>query len=342
MTNTPNPEAPRLRVGVLGAARITPKALIDPSVNTGAFDVVRVAARDRARAEAFAAEQGIAAVSDSYAELIAADDVDVVYNPLPMSLHAEWTIAALRAGKHVLCEKPFASNAFEAQQMVDAAEETQMVLGEAFHYWYHPVFQQVLSLVDAGVIGDLTNLNAAFDIAIPKPDIRWDFSTSGGSTMDLGCYPIHWVRSVVGTEPTVTAATAQVDGLIDASLQADLTFASSRRSGGPIAASIQSSMVHSGPGEIRLDIQGTQGAIAVVNPLAPQAGNTLTVTTAAGTTSGQVDAGNTYAHMVRAFADHVIHGSPYPTQGADSVANMAVIDACYAAAGLPRRGEAAS
>ena len=110
-----------LRFGVLGAARITPKALIDASADVHSMQITRVAARDEQRATAFAEKHKIPSVSESYQALIEADDVDVVYNPLPMNLHAEWSIAALRAGKHVLCEKPFASNAAEAQEMVDVA-----------------------------------------------------------------------------------------------------------------------------------------------------------------------------------------------------------------------------
>ena len=123
-----------------------------------------MAARDQSRAEAFAAEHGIGGVSSDYAALIAADDVDVVYNPLPMSLHAEWTIAALRAGKHVLCEKSLAANAAEAAEMVRVAAETGQILGEAVHYRYHPLFDRVLALMAAGVIGDLERVVAIFSI----------------------------------------------------------------------------------------------------------------------------------------------------------------------------------
>jgi len=324
----------QLRVGILGAARIAPKALVDPANKTGAFDVVRVAARDMGRAADFASSHEIPHVSETYADLIAADDIDVVYNPLPMSLHAEWTIAALQAGKHVLCEKPFASNADEAAAMVRAADDTGMILGEAFHYWYHPFFQRVLALVDGGIIGDVERLDAEFAIRIAKPDLRWQWETSGGSTMDLGCYPLHWVRSIMGTEPTVVSATCEEDPeRIDASLTAELAF------GSGATARVHSAMNCDDP-SVRLEIVGTAGRIVAVNPLAPQNGNTLTIETARGTTSGMVHGGNTYEHMCRAFADHVMHGSPFPTSGTDSIANMALIDACYVAAGLPRRGSA--
>ncbi|MCP4227364.1 MAG: Gfo/Idh/MocA family oxidoreductase, partial [Actinomycetia bacterium] len=192
-----------LRFGVLGAARIAPRALIDPVAKLSGVEVSRVAARDPQRAATFAADHDIAEVSATYAEVIAADDVDIVYNPLPMSLHAEWTIAALRAGKHVLCEKPFASNATEAADMVRVAEEEGRILGEAFHYFYHPLFRRILDEVASGRIGDLVRLEAEFETPVAKPNLRWDYATSGGSLMDLGCYPMHWVRQLAGEEPTV-------------------------------------------------------------------------------------------------------------------------------------------
>ena len=328
-TNPPSP----LRFGVLGAARIAPKALVDPVALIDSAVVTRVAARDSSRAQAFADENGIDGVSASYDELISADDVDVVYNPLPMNLHHEWTIKALRAGKHVLCEKPFASNAAEAAEMVAVAEAEGQILGEAFHHRYHPMFQRIVDVIASGAIGDVTRAEGYFNISIPQPDIRWDYATSGGSLMDLGCYSTIWVRHVVGEEPTVVEAEA-VEGPtnIDASIWAELVF--------PWGATgrVESSMVNDGAQDIRLEVHGTKGSITAVNPLSPQSGNSLTIRTESGETSGEVLAGSTYEHMVRAFCDHVTHGTPYSTKGQDSILNMAAIDAMYAKAGLPLRG----
>ncbi|MEL6982994.1 MAG: Gfo/Idh/MocA family oxidoreductase, partial [Actinomycetota bacterium] len=169
----------QIRFGILGAARIAPKALIDPVAKLPGVTVTRVAARDQERAKAFAADNGIDGIAADYAELIAADDVDVVYNPLPMSHHAEWTIAALRAGKHVFCEKPFASNAAEAADMIRVAAETGLVLGEAFHYRYHPMFLRILDEVASGRLGTIDRVEGCFEVPIRQPDIRWDYATSG-------------------------------------------------------------------------------------------------------------------------------------------------------------------
>ncbi|MDH3678831.1 MAG: Gfo/Idh/MocA family oxidoreductase [Acidimicrobiia bacterium] len=325
------PEAFPIRIGILGAARIAPRAVIQPAAGLAGVEITRVAARETSRAEAFASEHDIAGVADTYEEVVEADDVDVVYNPLPMSLHAEWSIAALRAGKDVLCEKPFASNADEAEEMVRVAEEEGRVLTEAFHYRYHPMFQRILDELASGTIGEVERIEARFDTPVPEPNLRWDYATSGGSLMDLGCYPVSWVRHITGEEPEVVTAVA-VEGpdRVDARMTAELAFPSA------VTATVASAMDR-GP-SILLTIIGTAGRIVAANPLSPQNGNRLTIVTERGATSGPVVAGNSYEHMLRAFVDHLVHGSPFPTKGPDAIANMAAIDAIYEAAGLPRRG----
>jgi predicted dehydrogenase len=130
-------------MGTLGAARITPAAPIKPARQVPEVTVTAVAARDPARARQFAARHGIAAVHDSYEALLADPDVDAVYNPLPNSLHAPWTLRAIAAGKHVLCEKPFTSNEAEAAEVADAARSAGLVVMEAFHYRHHPLARRM-------------------------------------------------------------------------------------------------------------------------------------------------------------------------------------------------------
>lgn len=328
-----NSSPQQLRFGVLGAARIAPNALLNPVRKVDSATVTKIAARDISRAQAYAAEHGIDGVCASYDELIESDDVDVVYNPLPISLHHEWTIKALRAGKDVLCEKPFASNAEQAAEMVAVAKEEGRVLGEAFHHRHHPMFQRIVDIIGAGVIGEVTRAEGYFNISIAQPDIRWDYATSGGSLMDLGCYSTIWVRHAVGEEPTVTEAAATVGPAdIDGDIWAEFAFP------GGATGRIESSMIHEGEGDIRLEVIGSKGSITAINPLAPQNPNLLTVRTEGGETSGEVIAGTTYEHMVRAFCDHVVHDAPYLTKGDDSINNMAAIDSIYLAAGLPKRG----
>src|SRR5579863_10501361 len=133
----------QIRFGILGAARIAPDALVKPAQKSPDAEVVAIAARDLARAREFAGTHHIPRLHKTYEDLIGDPDLDVIYNPLPNSMHCEWTIAALRAGKHVLCEKPIASNAAEAEQMANVAKETGMILGEAFHYRYHPLAERI-------------------------------------------------------------------------------------------------------------------------------------------------------------------------------------------------------
>ncbi len=331
MDDTATSVSTPLRFGILGAARIAPKALVTPLKAVGSATVTRVAARDRDRAEAFAQEHGIESISDSYQGLIEADDVDVVYNPLPMNLHAEWTIKALEAGKHVLCEKPFASNASEAAEMVSVAERTGRVLGEAFHYRYHPYFERIMAIANSGVLGRLERVEAEFSVSIAKPDIRWSYESSGGALMDLGCYPVSWLRHVMGQEPTVVSASATEDpAQIDASLEAELSFPSGA------TGRVITSMVK--PFSCWLRVEGTEGSLWAENPLAPQNENRMVLTTAHGVTESVMSGGVTYEHMVRCFVEHVIHGTGFVTSGADSVNNMRAIDAIYEAAGLPLRG----
>src|SRR5579862_4484163 len=144
---------PPIRFGVLGAARIAPTALIRPAQHVAEAEVVAVAARDQGRATTFASKHGVPRVLGSYEELVNDPGIDAVYNPLPNGLHGRWTKAALAAGKHVLCEKPFTANAEEARSVAAAHAGTGLVLMEAFHYRYHPLFARVRELVASGAVG---------------------------------------------------------------------------------------------------------------------------------------------------------------------------------------------
>ncbi|HIC33441.1 MAG TPA: Gfo/Idh/MocA family oxidoreductase, partial [Gammaproteobacteria bacterium] len=173
-----------LRIGTLGAAGITPAALMEPAKENDDVTVVAVAARDRDRAEQFAERHHIQSVYDHYDDVIADDSLDVIYNPLPISRHLEYTVKALRAGKHVLCEKSFALNAREAEKMHAVAQETGLVLIEAFHYRYHPIFRRALEIVESGTLGKLEHIDARFVVGTPNAEnIRMHYETGGGATM---------------------------------------------------------------------------------------------------------------------------------------------------------------
>jgi predicted dehydrogenase len=262
-----------LRIGLLGASKIAPIAVLGPVSKSRAFTVTAVAARDAGRARAYAETHAIAGVAEDYAALVRREDVDVVYNGLPPGDHAEWTIAALEAGKAVLCEKPFARNAREAAAMVAAAERTGQVLLEAFHYRHHVVMQRALPIIASGRLGRLIKGDAVFNIGIPKTpgELRWSAELGGGALMDLGCYPLHALRSLIGAEPEIVSAKAQFDDGVDAEMSAELRFP------GGVEASLACSMTvpryHSA-----VTLEGEKGGMTIVNFLLPQYGCRFTTT----------------------------------------------------------------
>src|SRR5450759_3080872 len=196
-----------VRIGILGAARIAPAAVIKPAKSISAAVIDAVAARDRDRADAFASKHGIPKVRDSYAALVADPQLDAIYNPLPNGLHAQWTIAALEAGKHVLCEKPFTANTKEAEAVAAVAQRTGLVVMEAFHYRYHPLAHRMREIVESGELGTIRRVETALCFPLPKfSDIRYQYDLAGGATMDVGTYTVHTARLLGCEEPDVVSA----------------------------------------------------------------------------------------------------------------------------------------
>jgi xylose dehydrogenase (NAD/NADP) len=212
-----------LRIGILGAAKIAGSFMVGAKASSR-VEVVAIASRDRARGQAFAQAHGITRVC-SYDELIADRAIDAIYNPLPNSLHAAWSIAAARAGKHVLCEKPLATSEAEAQAMFAAAEASGVVLVEAFPYMFQPQTLELEQLIASGAIGTVRTMFAAFGFTIADAgNIRLDAALGGGALMDAGCYPVSFVRQVFGARPVRVAATARWVGGVDQTLAATLEF----------------------------------------------------------------------------------------------------------------------
>lgn len=322
-----------LRIGTLGAAAITPAALIRPARETPEVSVTAVAARDQARAEAFAAKHRLPTVYSSYAELIADPDIDAVYVPLPNGLHGCWAIDALAAGKHVLCEKPLAANAVEAAQMAEAAARADRVLMEAFHWRYHPLAKQMLEVVASGDLGTIEHVSAAFCFPLRKRrDIRWQLGLAGGALMDVGCYPVNMVRAVAHAagagEPQVTGAKATMTaGGVDRALTGTMRF-----DDGP-TSSIVCSLLSRHIVDIRLRVVGSRGKLGVLNPLAPHLFGRMRWSVDGQRYTAKPVRTATYTYQLRAFAAAVNEGEPFPTTAADGVANMTVIDDLLRAAG---------
>ncbi len=330
----------RLRIGTLGAARITPAALIKPARLVPEVVITAVAARDPGRARHFAAKHGIPVVHGSYAALIADPAIDAIYNPLPNSLHAPWTLRAIEAGKHVLCEKPFTSNAAEAAQVAAAAKASGLVVMEAFHYRYHPLARRMREVVAGpdgatdGELGPLRYLEASVCFPLPRfSDIRYSYDLAGGATMDAGCYAINCLRLLGPGEPRVVEARAKRHGPdVDRAMTASFRFPSGA------AARMNASLWSSQVLRIGVEAVGDRGVLRVLNFLAPQRFNRLTVSADGYTRREHVRGGATYTYQLRAFAAAVLRGEPVITTPEDAVATMTVIDDVYRAAGLPLRG----
>ncbi|MGD0883005.1 MAG: Gfo/Idh/MocA family oxidoreductase [Acidimicrobiales bacterium] len=322
-----------VRIGILGAARIAPNGIVRPARTNDEAEVVVVAARDRSKAEAFASKHGIPRVADSYQAVIDDPGVDAIYNPLPNGLHAEWTRKAVAAGKHVLCEKPFTSNAAEARVVAAEAEQSGLVVMEAFHYRYHPMAKRAVEIISGGELGDLERVETALCFPLPRfSDIRYQLDLAGGATMDAGCYAVHMARTFGGGEPEVASARAKLHSEeVDRAMTGELLFPGGYP--GKVTASMWSSSL------LRLSarVWGSKGRITLINPLGPQMWHRLSVTAAGKTRRETFTHRHTYAFQLDAFCGAVLRGEPILTPPSDAVANMVVIDALYTAAGLHPR-----
>ena len=325
-----------LRIGVLGAARITERALIDPA-RTAGHRLVAVAARDRSRAEAFAAEHGVERVADSYAALLADPEVEVVYNPLANGLHGPWNLAALAAGKHVLSEKPSASNAEEAAEVREAAAKAGTVFMEAFHYLFHPVTRRLHELLAGGELGELRRVETM--VAIPAPgdaDPRWSLPLAGGAVMDLGCYSLHAVRMLApwagGAPSLVSARGGERAGApgVDEWLDADLTFPNGA------TASARCHMAYDRL-EMSCRIIGSRGEALAPNFVLPQMDDRIVIRTPDGERTERLGSRSSYTYQLEAFAARVREGAPLPLDADDALATMTLIDESYRAAGFEPR-----
>jgi predicted dehydrogenase len=318
-----------LRVGILGASRIAETAIVGPAQELG-HRLVAVAARDPLRAQAFADKYGVERVVPSYQELVTDAEIDVVYNPLANSLHAPWNLAAVEAGKAVLTEKPFARNRDEAARVAAAVEATGVTVMEAFHYLFHPVTQRARTLVADGTLGDLTRVEVRMAMPTPQPDDpRWSLELAGGALMDLGCYGLHIMRRF-GAPAVVAARAAQRSPGVDEMFDVELAFPSG-------ATGLSTNSMVADDYSFTLRVIGSRGEAFVHNFINPRADDRLTLRTPEATTVEHHGTRTSYAYQLEAFADHVVHGTPVPLDTADAVANMALIDDAYRAAGMQPR-----
>jgi predicted dehydrogenase len=323
-----------LRIGMLGAAPIAVAALIRPARRLPNVEVVAVAARDPDRARRYAARQRIPGMHRTYTALLDDPQIDAVYIALPNSLHAEWSIRALRAGKHVLCEKPLAANAREAEQMAHEAADAGRVLVEAFHYRYHPLAARLKAILASGEIGRIQQIETEFSIPLLRPrSIQFRYDLAGGATMDVGCYAINLQRFLADAEPHVVHAHARlIRPQVDRLMTAEFCF-DDGRTGRMTCALLSARLLRVGA-----SVYGTSGQLRVTLPFLPHHFHRISVRSGAATRHEQLEGETTYFYQLQAFASAIHYGDRAPTDAIDAIANMRVIDAVYQAAGLQPRG----
>ena len=327
-----------LRIGVLGAARINDMTLFPPAADIGAR-VVAVAARDRARANEYARANGIERVVDDYDALVNDPEVEAVYNPLPNGLHTHWNLKAIAAGKHVLGEKPFSSNAAEAALVHEAASaHPELVVFDGFHYRYHPTFLRLLELVRDGAIGRVQHVRTIMSTPVTNlNDIRWSWDLAGGALMDVGCYTINALRAIShelgDVEPRLLTAVAGhlegTDERIDA--WSRLTYELPDGVGGLCEMSLI------GPQDFSATVVGSRGTIHQANLSYVHTDDRLIVVRDGETLVEELGRTSSFTYQLRAFRDAIRLGRPFPTTTADAVINMQAIDQAYSMAGLPPR-----
>jgi predicted dehydrogenase len=315
----------RLRWGLLGTARIN-RALIPALRASERSELAAVASRDAAKGAAYAREWGIPRVL-GYEEMLADPGVDVVYVPLPNSLHAEWTMRAARAGKHVLCEKPLAITVEEVDAVAAAAREAGVVVAEGFMYRHHPQTRRVKELVDGGTIGAVKLVRGAFTFDLTREgDVRLEPSLGGGSLWDVGCYPVSYARHLLGAEP-VEAFGWQAAGAngIDEGFYGQLRF------GPDVFAQFDSGF--RAAFRTRLEVVGRAGTIVVPRPFKPTAHESILLTRGDRTEEVAVTGpAELYLGEVEDMADAVLLGRPPAISLAESRGNVAALTALYQSA----------
>ncbi|KAF9204662.1 hypothetical protein BGZ49_005011 [Haplosporangium sp. Z 27] len=348
-----------LRIGILGAAKIAPLALISPAKGMKSIVVAAVAARDEAKAKAFASKHGIPNVHPSYDAIIDDPTIDCIYNPLPNGLHFEWTKKALEAGKHVLLEKPAASNAQQTQELFALAKEKNLILLEAFHYRFHPAaifFRETLQKhVASGHPLQHVKCVLTFPDIFPSTDIRFDYNLGGGTMMDCGCYAVNSARYFTGLEvESVEKAVAKIkaediDGRMDTVL--NLKGKDETTVQATVVASLTNSLfsIQTYRNITPLFVAETDDKIFTFGYfLMPVYYHYITVKDKA---TGKVqklpkvyaEGYTTYKYQLEAFVQAVNNGGkdvesiPGWVSGEDSVLNMAAIDAIYTKAGMKVR-----
>jgi predicted dehydrogenase len=320
-----------LRWGILSTARIVEELLPGFAASESA-ELLAVASRDAARAESFAGEAGIPRSYGSYAELLADEEIDCVYVPLPNGMHAEWTRAALAAGKHVLCEKPLTPTAEEARALFEAAEESGLVLMEAFMYRHHPKTRALREIAGSGRVGEPRVLRTKFHFTVEDPatDIRYDAELSGGALRDVGCYCVSLSNYLAGSAPEEIGASARM-----ADSGVDETFSATMRYPSGLLAVFDCGMAS--PLDVGVELLGTEGRAVIEMPwYAHREPLSITVVDADGESVEPALGGNAYQLEIENFCAAVRGDESAEISREETLRNLETIERLLAVASDPR------
>ncbi len=313
-----------MRLGLLSTARIN-DAILGGAKDTDRVEVVAVASRDDARAEAYAREHGIARSHGSYEALLADDEVDGVYISLPNRLHHEWTVAALAAGKHVLCEKPYSRRPAEVEEAFARADSAGVVLMEAFMYRHHPQTAAVKTLVEDGAVGKVRLVRASFRFVLPTlDDIRANTELDGGALMDVGCYCVSGSRLLAGEPEHVRAEQVLGPSGVDMSFHGTMRFA------GDVVGQFDCSFAL--PSYQRLEVDGEEGTLVVESPWRTDWLGDVLLRRDDEVERLDVPGGDSYRLELENFADAAEGKSPALLGREDALGQARTIDALYRSA----------
>jgi predicted dehydrogenase len=318
-----------VRIGILGAAAIAPLCVLDPAAKLG-HEVVVVAARDQTKARDFADRHGIPRIAGTYDDVINDPAVELVYNPLPNSAHALWNVKALRAGKHVLAEKPFTVNSAEARHVVEVARQSGRFLFEAYHYFHHPVMKRAMSLIGEGRIGHIRHVEVQMVSEPPAPgDFRWSAALAGGSLMDMGCYGIHLMQrlaALCGGPPAPESSTLIMDPVADG---VDVASLAVLRFPEGATGSVWSDF--RGHGDVlAFTVYGSKGLLRVPSFVAPWVDDRLIIETAEGVWTERLGTETSYTYQLEAVHAQIRDDRPFPLTLDDTLETMDMIDWVFA------------
>ncbi|BBY80661.1 Gfo/Idh/MocA family oxidoreductase [Mycolicibacterium pulveris] len=322
-----------IRIGILGASSFAPTTIINPAKGNPEVVIAAAASRDVPSAEAFAAKYGIAKAYGSYEAMVDDPDLDAIYVLVPTSMHGKWTKAALAAGKHVLCEKPFTANAAEAREIADLAAKSDRVVMEAIQFRHHPLTRRVEEIIASGELGTLQHVDVSLCVLLPTFNANcYNYELAGGAMMDAGSYVANIARTFGGSTPQVVSAQAKLQKpRVDRAMSAKLRYPAGHT--GRLRCALWSGHLF----WATASVVGDAGRLRVLSPAAPHLFPVLSIRSANGRRVERFPRRATYSYQLDTFASAVLRGEPVRTTPEDAVENMSVIDAVYRAAGLPIR-----